>query len=252
MSHIPILTIALAFLAYGLISRRLEGTVLTGPLLFAGFGWLVGSAALDLVPLETTSAALHILAEITLILVLFTDAANIDLRQLRRDHNIPMRMLAIGMPLSILLGTFVLLALFPIFSPWEAALVATILAPTDAALGQAVVTNRLVPVRIRQALNVESGLNDGIALPFVLIFASLASAMEGSTHVSTWLVFALGQVTLGPLAGIFVGYAGARSVALCHRNKWMSMSAEGLIALALSFSAFALAELIHGDVLPEN
>ena len=247
MSHIPVLTIALAFLAYGLVSRRLKGTVLTGPLLFAGFGWLVGSAALGLVPLETTSAALHVLAEITLILVLFTDAANIDLRQLRRDHNIPLRMLAIGMPLSIVLGTFVLLAVFPIFSLWEAALVATILAPTDAALGQAVVTNRLVPVRIRQALNVESGLNDGIALPFVLIFASLASAMESSTHVSTWLVFALEQVTLGPLAGIFVGYAGARLVALCHRNKWMSMSAEGLIALALSFSAFALAELIHGN-----
>lgn len=130
---------------------------------------------------------------------------------------------------------------------WGAALLAAILAPTDAALGQAVVSNRLVPVRIRQALNVESGLNDGIALPFILIFAAFASAMHAETNAGEWLLFGAKQVVLGPLAGIAIGFAGAKLVALCYRTQWMSETAEGMIALGLAFGAFALAEVVHGN-----
>ena len=247
MDYLAVITVSFAFLGFGLVSRKLEGSILTGPRLFAGFGLLVGPAVLGLVPVKITTSALHALAEITLILVLFSDAANIDLRQLRRDHNLPVRMLLVGMPLTIVLGAMTALVLFPGFSVWEAALLAAILAPTDAALGQAVVSSSAVPVRIRQALNVESGLNDGIALPFVLMFASLASAVTETTDAAEWILFGAKQVTLGPIAGVLVGYVGARLVALCFRTGWMTERAEGIIALAMALAAFALAELIEGN-----
>ena len=241
------LAVALALISFGLVSRKLEGSILTGPMLFSIFGFVAGPALLGIVPLHVSNDAVHLLAEVTLILVLFSDAANIDLVQLRRDHNLPVRMLVFGMPLTIVLGAAAALLLFDALSIWEAALLAAILVPTDAALGQAVVSNRLVPVRIRQALNVESGLNDGIALPFVLIFAAFASAMQTNTNAAEWIVFAGKQVILGPLAGMTIGYVGAKLVAACYRSDWMSETAEGMIALGIAFGAFALAETIHGN-----
>ena len=246
MDVLAVITVALAFLAFGLISRRLDGSLLTGPMLFAGFGLLVGPLALDLVPVQVTNATFHMLAEVTLILVLFSDAANIDFRQLKKDHNLSVRMLAIGMPLTIVFGAFAVLLLLPGFSVWEAALLAAILTPTDAALGEAVVTNERVPLRIRQALSVESGLNDGIALPFVLIFASLASAM-GGTEPGEWLLFGAKQVILGPMVGVFIGFVGAKLVARCYRSDWMEEWAEGVIALSLALGAYASAEFVHGN-----
>ncbi len=247
MDPVVILTAAVAFLAFGLVSHRLDGTVLTGPMLFAAFGLIAGPAAAGLITLHISNRGLHILAEVTLILVLFSDAASIDLRALRRDHNLPVRMLVIGMPLTIVLGAIAAMILFTDFSVWEAALLAAILAPTDAALGQAVVANPAVPVRIRQALNVESGLNDGIALSVVLVLAACASATQVTADASYWILFGLKQITFGPVAGVVVGFVGAKLVALCYRTGWLSESAEGLIALALAFGAYALAELFHGN-----
>ncbi|GBF25068.1 K(+)/H(+) antiporter NhaP [bacterium MnTg02] len=247
MNVTAILAITLPLVAYGLVSRKIEGSILTGPILFSLFGLIAGPAAFGLIPLQISNEALHLLAEVTLILVLFSDAANIDLAQLRRDHDLPVRMLLVGMPLTIILGAVAALLLFDDFELWEAALLAAILAPTDAALGQAVVSNRIVPVRIRQALNVESGLNDGIALPFILIFAAFASAMQADTDTGMWLLFGAKQVILGPLTGIAIGYVGAKLVASCYSKRWMSESAEGMIALGLAFGAFALAEAVHGN-----
>ncbi|NNM00767.1 MAG: sodium:proton antiporter, partial [Gammaproteobacteria bacterium] len=232
---------------YGLVSRRLDGSVVTGPLLFTLFGLVAGPAALGWLPLHISNDTVHTLAEVTLILVLFSDAANIDLKQLRDDHSVPARLLLIGMPLTIVLGTAAAWLVLDKLFIWEAALLAAILAPTDAALGQAVVSNESVPARIRQGLNVESGLNDGIALPLVLLFAALASAMHPETDSGQWLAFGAKQVLLGPVAGVAVGYAGAKLVALCFRTGWMSETAEGMIALGMAFGAFALAEAIHGN-----
>ena len=177
-------------------------------MVFAAFGLLIGPAVFGLARLDFDHKFVHGIAEVTLILVLFSDAVRIDLRLLRRDHNLPVRMLLIGMPLTIVLGTLVGLALPLGLSLWEAALLAAILAPTDAALGLLVVSSPLVPTRIRQALNVESGLNDGIALPVVLIFASLAS-VGGVAADQNWITFAAMQVTLGPITGVVVGGLGA-------------------------------------------
>ena len=247
MNVTAILVVAFALFAYGLVSRRLDGSVLTGPLLFTAFGLLAGPAVLGWVPMVISNEALHLLAEVTLILVLFSDAASIDLAQLRRDHDLPVRMLLIGMPLTIVIGGACALVFIDGLRLWEAALLAAVLAPTDAALGQAVVSNPRVPVRIRQALNVESGLNDGIALPFVLLFVTIAGAMEPGIDAGAWLRDGAIQVTLGPLAGLGVGWIGAKLVAACYRRQWLSELAEGMIALGLAFGAFALAETVHGN-----
>ncbi len=247
MEPLTLSIIMLALVGFGLVTRLLDGSPVTGPLVFTFVGFTLVSAVLDIVSLPITHEGLHFLAEITLVLVLFSDAASIDLRQLRRDHNIPVRMLLIGMPLTMGLGTAVALLLFPALSIWEAALLAAILTPTDAALGQAVVSNTVVPVRIRQALNVESGLNDGIALPFVLFFAVFAGAGASAESATAWSTYALMQVVLGPLMGVGVGYLGAILIARSFANQWLAESAEGMIAIGLAFSAFGLAELVGGN-----
>ena len=234
-------------LAYALVSGRLEGTVLTAPLLFVAFGFFAGPAGFELAHIDVEHSAIHIIAELTLILVLFFDAARIDLKLVREDHNLPARMLLLGLPLVIAAGTFVAVTLFPVFSIWEAALLAALLAPTDAALGQTVVSARVVPLRIRQSINIESGLNDGIALPAVLLFAALAGVAHGANEAGDWLRFAILQVTLGPLAGAIIGYIGARLIDTAAENGWATTAFQGIGILALSVLAYVLAEAVGGN-----
>ncbi len=248
MDLLGALVVCGGLIAFGLVSRRLEGTIVTAPLVFILFGFAIGHGGLGIAPIEPDHGVIHLIAELTLVLVLFSDAARIDLKVLRRHHNLPERMLLIGLPLITVAGAFAAILLVPSFSLWEAALLAAILAPTDAALGQAVVSAKAVPVRIRQALNVESGLNDGIALPAVLLFAAMASASGiGEAGDRNWLTFGLLQVTLGPLAGIAIGYAGARLVDGAATADWMTEPFEGIGILAMAFLSFAGAELIGGN-----
>ncbi len=204
--------IAILILTFGVVSGRLERTVITPPMVFVSAGLLMGPALLGWIELDVESHVVRTLAEATLVLVLFADASRIDLAVLRRGYHLPLRLLGIGMPLAIALGTLVAMVVFRMLGPWEAAVVAAILAPTDAALGQAVVSSPRVPVRIRQALNVESGLNDGLALPFVLVLLSIAGAAQDPQPASYWVLYAAKQVLLGPAVGIAVGYLGARLV----------------------------------------
>ncbi len=235
------------FLAYALVSGRLQGTILTAPLLFVAFGFLVGPGGFELANIGVEHSAIHIIAELTLILVLFTDAVRIDINRVRADHNLPMRMLLIGLPLAIAAGTFVAAMLFPAFSFWEAALLAALLAPTDAALGQSVVSAKVVPLRIRQSINIESGLNDGIALPAVLLFAALAGAAHGGAEAGNWLRFGLMQVTLGPIAGVVIGFSGARLIDMAAERGWTTTPVSGIGILSLSILAYVLAEMIGGN-----
>ena len=256
MEPAQLLIIAAAVLAFGVISKRLARSVLTPPMVFVALGIVMGPGGLGWLRLDADGAMLHTLAELTLVVVLFTDAARIDLRVLRRELGLPVRLLGIGMPLTILAGAVLAALLFDEIGIWEAAVLAAILAPTDAALGQAVVSSPKVPLRIRQALNVESGLNDGIALPFVMLFAALAVAAGGAGDVGGaggsaggWAAYWLRQVTFGPLAGIAVGFAGGRVVGWCSRRGWMSHNFQQLAGLALALVAFTGAELIGGNGL---
>lgn len=247
MHAIGLTALALFILGFGLVSKRIQKTPLTAPMAFVVFGLLVGPRGLDLFDLGMEAPAVRLLAELTLVLVLFTDAARIDLTRLRREHNIPVRLLGIGLPLTIVAGLLAGLALLSDLSVWEALVLAVILAPTDAALGQAVVSSPRVPVRIRQALNVESGLNDGIALPVLLGAVSLATMAEHATDPGYWVRFAALQVGLGPLVGAAVGYFGGRALSWAMRREWMSGSFERLAALGLALLAYAGAELVGGN-----
>ena len=235
------------FLLYSLVSGRLSGTSVTAPLVFVLFGLAVGEGGLALADIDASHSVIHIVAELTLILVLFTDAARIDVGQVRRDHNLPVRMLVVGLPLAIVTGTLVATWLFPAFSVWEAALLAALLAPTDAALGQSVVSAQVVPIRIRQAINVESGLNDGIALPAVLLLAALAGTAHDVTDPSEWIRFGVMQVTLGPLAGILLGYLGAHLLDVAAARGWASSAFQGIGILSLAIFIYVAAELVGGN-----
>jgi sodium/hydrogen antiporter len=212
--------VALALIVVAAVSRRLSGTPITPAILFVSIGLLVGPKVLDGIDISSTSSTVRALAEATLALVLFSDASRIDLGKLRREISVPLRLLGIGLPLTIALGALAAAVIFGQLTFWEAAIVGIILAPTDAALGQAVVTEPRVPGRIRQGLNVESGLNDGICVP--LLFAAVAAA-DVESHISegrtgmTLLVEEIGYgvvggVAAGLLIGAIIVYAGRRDL----------------------------------------
>lgn len=240
--------IALFVLGYGLVSKRLERTIVTPPMVFVLLGLLFGGGSLASLGMHADQRVIHVLAELTLVLVLFGDAARIDLRVLRDEFGLPVRLLGIGMPLTILAGALVGKVVFPELTWLEAAALGAILAPTDAALGQAVVSAPSVPLGIRQALNVESGLNDGIALPVVLIFAALASMGGGEGRsAADWVQFAALQVTLGPAAGVAVAWIGGRLITWSDNRQWMDGRFARLAGIALALLSFASAELIGGN-----
>jgi NhaP-type Na+/H+ or K+/H+ antiporter len=188
-----------------------------------------------------------LLGEIALAIVLFTDAARTNLSALRQNEALPLRLLGLGMPLTIALGTVVAALLLTDLTIWEAAIVGTVLAPTDAALGQAVVSNPRVPVRMRQALNVEAGLNDGLSVPFLALFLTLAVAGEERLSASSWVRFALEQVGFGVLVGVGVGLLGGWLVSQASRRGWIDESFQRLSLLALALIAWALADTSGGN-----
>ncbi len=227
-----------------MVGRRLSSTILTAPMLFLFLG--VSLAVSGLVPHDTAEALLHPVAEVALVILLFLDAAQTDVVALRDRHVWPIRMLLIGLPLSIAFGTLAGMILFPTWPFVAVALVAAILAPTDAALGQAVVTNPDVPIRPRRALTVESGLNDGLALPVILFFASV-TAMVDPQGSGDWLVFGAKQIILGPIAGAAVGAAGGWILLKAKKHKTTSETYEGIGALAMAGSAYLGAVVIGGN-----
>ena len=242
-----LLVLAAVIFMFGLVSRRLEGTVLTAPIVFVVAGMLLGPAVLGLVEFGLEEHTVLLLGEIALAIVLFTDAARINFSALRQYQGLPLRLLGIGMPLTIALGTFGAALLLTDLTFWEAAIVGTVLAPTDAALGQAVVSDRRVPVRVRQSLNVEAGLNDGLSVPFLTLFLTLALANEQLQPASYWIRFALEQVGLGTLVGVGVGLAGGWLLGRASQREWMTESFQRLALLVLAILAWALADQIGGN-----
>lgn len=235
---------------YCLFSKRLESSIISLPMIFTALGLLLGQIGLELVPMEIGHEVIHLIAEITLILVLFADASRVRLGSLFTHSAVPIRMLLIGMPLTILLGTLVARWVSP-DAPWAVAfLVAAILTPTDAALGQSVVSSPHVPKRIGQSVNVESGLNDGLALPVVLIAAILAAGASGMTgeHVPENLVsFTLMQVILGPIAGIVIGFVAAKLLDFAVDRDAATPVSQGLYFLSVAVFAYFGAEAVGGN-----
>ncbi|MEM8651445.1 MAG: cation:proton antiporter [Pseudomonadota bacterium] len=239
-----LLTITFFTAMFSMVAKRLSKTVVTAPMIFLGFGYLL--ASLELLSADQMEETLHLVAEIALIILLFLDAAQTNVTALRKRFVWPARMLLIGLPLGLILGTISAWIFLPTWPLAAIALVAAILAPTDAALGQAVVTNEAIPERERRALTVESGLNDGLALPAILLFASLlANQMhQGETN---WLLFGAKQLILGPIAGIICGTIGGYILLWAKKRDYTSDIYEGVGALALASASYLFATLIGGN-----
>src|SRR4051812_27488432 len=216
-------------------------------MVFTAAGLLVGSEALGSIDVAPAGESVKLLAEATLVLVLFADASRIDLRALRGELGVPLRLLAIGLPLTLAAGFLVALVLLPDLAWPEALLLAVILAPTDAALGQAVVTLMRLPSRVRQGLNVESGLNDGICVPLFWIVLALAQAESGAIGHGAAIRLVLEQIGYGILAGVVAGIAAAAVGFIAGHRGRVAGSWLQVAPLAGAGLAFGIADPIGGS-----
>jgi len=226
--------------------HRISTLPVTSPMIFVAAGVLLGADGLGWLSLELESESVALLAEFTLALLLFSDASRIDVRRLRASAEIPTRLLLIGLPLTVAVGTLIAALLLTDLSWAEAALVAAILAPTDAALGEAVVTNTAVPARIRQALNVESGLNDGLVVPAVAVFTSLAAGIE-LDDPGVFVGEALTDIGLGLLIGAATAFAIAKIATTAMDHRWSDAEGYRLLSLGGAMLGFAGADAAGGN-----
>ena len=225
--------ILLVFL-HSLVSGRLARTVFTPPILFTTAGMVT---LLVLPELRDRKANIEVflrIAEVGLTLLLFTDASRTDLKVLKHIRNLPARLLSTGMLLTLLLGALGALVVFRQLTVWEAGILAAILAPTDAGLGQIIVNSPRVPMKIRQALNVEAGLNDGLSVPFLLFFIALA-APNAEGHSASLPRFIVEHLGYGAFIGIGIGLAGGWILGWVRRKEWMAESSQqlGVVTLPL-------------------
>ena len=243
------LAILCAFIfVYSVVSKGLERTPINGALVFAVFGLAVGPFALNLLRIEIDAEGLRTLAELTLAFVLFTDASNADLGVLKKSFRIPQRLLVIGLPLTILLGFGVGVFMFDTLTLFEVAILATMLAPTDAALGKAVVTNKSVPDNLRQGLSVESGFNDGICVPVLFVFLALAtgSNTEDSTSMLA-LKLVAEEIGIGLAVGAALTMIGALLLKGTRRLGWITETWRQVPVVALAVGCFSLAQALGGS-----
>jgi sodium/hydrogen antiporter len=237
--------IAILVVGYALVAGRLQRLSISSAFAFVLIGILVSEDFLGILALEPEAEAVKLIAEITLALVLFGDASSVDFRALRRDAGPVIRLLVPGLLLTIVFGTVLALGLFPGITLGLALLIGASLAPTDAALGQPVITDERVPARIRRILNVESGLNDGIATPFVYVALGLATAE--ATGSEGWIADAITSGAIGAVAGIVVGAVGGWLLVAADRRQWPSVQSRQLAVLALSIGSYLVALAFGGN-----
>jgi len=245
MSPSDLAIVAALIFAWATVSARLERFDVTAPITFVLAGLVLTHGPLAALSVVPPPELVKALAEATLVLVLFTDASRVGLRDLRTDLAPCLRLLTIGLPLTIGLGTLLALALVGKAGIWLALLVGAALAPTDAALGSAMMDNPAVPARIRRIINVESGLNDGIATPFVTV--ALAGVISGGHAAGHGAAKALAELALGVLIGVAVGGAGSFLVKTARSRGWVAGSFAGSAVLALAVCAYASALALHGN-----
>ena len=233
--------------AFSLVSRRLEGTIVTAPMVFTTAGMLMFPALPRIMSAGFNKNVFLRLAEIGLVLLLFTDASRTELDTLRSIGSLPVRLLSIGMLLTIAFGAVVARLVFPQLSLLEAGILSTILAPTDAGLGQVVVNSSRVPLRVREALNVEAGLNDGLSVPFLLFFIALAAArIEGGAASLTQFIGE--QLGFGALVGLTIGLGGGWLMGFARRVEWLADSYQQIGVVALALLCLAVSEIVGASM----
>jgi NhaP-type Na+/H+ or K+/H+ antiporter len=235
-----ILIFTATVVAWSLVSARLDRLSITPALAFVAVGLLVANPPLSLIEIQVSSEVVRSLAEVTLALVLFSDAAGVDVGRLRSDRRVPLRLLLIGLPLTIATGLALSLVLFADLDPWVCAVIAASVAPTDAALGAPLMTDRRIPARVRRELNVESGLNDGLVTP-VVTFVVAGAVADAVSRPELAPGTALADLALGLLVGIGVGLGGGTALRLARRRGWTTAGAETIAVLALALVAYTAA-----------
>jgi NhaP-type Na+/H+ or K+/H+ antiporter len=242
-----VLVTGAAVVLFAVVAKRINSTPISGPMLFVAAGLLLGSDGLGWFETDLTNGTITVLVEATLAIVLFSDASRVDLAELRREWGLPGRLLAVGLPLCMALGFLVALAVLGDL-PWEGALlVAIILAPTDAALGQAVVSDPCVPVYVRQGLNVESGLNDGMAFPVFDVAVTVALVGLEGFGARDAAVELFREIGFGAVAGVIVGASSAGLLSWARRNGWTGRHWHGIATLGITAAAYGLALGIGGN-----
>ena len=241
-----IFVFAVVIFFFSLVSQRIEKSIITGPMVFTVIGLLFGLSNTTDGPLALNMKTVILISEIALALVLFTDATRIRVRELIKGATLPARLLGIGMPLTIILGTILAMLIFTELDIWEAAILATILAPTDAGLGHAIMSSPLVPTRIRQSLNVEAGLNDGISLPFLMLFISLARVDVPKQDLS-WITYAAQQIGFGLLLGLAFGWVGGWLMNQANRRHWMTSASQQMVLLTMAVLSWGITDRVGGN-----
>ena len=233
-------------LGYTFLAARLDRLSISGPMVLVTIGAILGPAGIGEIGAPPTSESVQVLAELTLALLLFTDASTIGLREAGAIAWLPGRLLAIGLPLTIGAGALIGWLLYPGLGLAFALLLGSILAPTDAALSLPVLLDRAIPVRIRRAINIESGLNDGIATPFVTLFLAVVVADE-TAGSQNWLIAAGEEIALAVIVAVLVGGLGGLISVSALRRGWASRASESLAVVALAILAYAGATAIGGN-----
>jgi sodium/hydrogen antiporter len=237
----------LLIVLYGLVAVKLGRWSVSMPMVFVAVGFLLGPSGTDLLPLSLQAEPVKDLTSVALALVLFSPASTLSLQQLEEDACLVLRLLAIGLPLTIALGTALASGLLSGERIAFAALLGAILAPTDAALGLPIVTNSQIPARIRRALNIESGLNDGIVTPIVALCLAIVAATEHFTQPGDWLSSAMFSIALAIVAGVATGVAGGWLLVQAKDRGWTSTQAERIAILGMGLAAYFGAVAFHGN-----
>jgi NhaP-type Na+/H+ or K+/H+ antiporter len=243
----PLAIFIILLFVYSTISSRLERTPFTAPIIFMAGGLATASTATHVALGEASTTSFLTVAELGLVLLLFTDASRIDLDMLNRMRSLPGRLLSVGMLLTIGMGMAAALLVFGELSLWEAGILAAILAPTDAGLGQAIVSSPLVPKRVREALSVEAGLNDGLSVPFLLFFIAIAAAAEGDERASL-LRFFIEQFGYGVAIGLLIGRVGGGLFAAALRRGWISKGYRRIGFVALPVLCMLASEAVGASM----
>ena len=234
-------------LVYSIFAGRFESRLVNGPLMFMLAGLLLGPAALGLLQPDISTAGVKFLAELTLAIVLFSDAVNSNLKVLRANNGLPLRLLTLGLPLTLLAGWLVGCWLFPEIPALELAILATILAPTDAALGKAVVSNPQIAAPVRESLNVESGLNDGICVPLLLVLLALLSEEQAHTPMTLAMQLIAEELGIGLLVGVATALFAWQLLRLSKQHGWQLPLWSQLTLPGLALLCFALAQTLGGS-----
>ncbi|PYC06853.1 sodium:proton antiporter [Pseudomonas koreensis] len=239
--------LAAFLLTYSIFAGRFESRLLNGPLMFMLAGLILGPAFLGILQPRIDSHGLRILAELTLAIVLFSDAANADLKVLKAHEGLPLRLLLIGLPLTMLSGWLLAIWLFPQAPLIELALLAILLAPTDAALGKAVVTNPKVAAPVREGLNVESGLNDGICVPVLLMFLALLIEEHTQSPLSLAIELFFEELGIGALIGGTLTFMAWLMQRYSGKHHWQTPMWSQLTLPGLAVLCFATAQTLGGS-----